>query len=204
MMRFLFALCLLQLGACQQNLTPQQVTEAFWTALQQQNNQAVEQLIAPGTRSHVSETEQLLDIGTVTYGRIIIDKNIASVETEVEILADKPISVPLMTRLTQHNDQWLIDYDATVSSIRSNGSLGQLLGQLRNFGRDLGDKLEDSLGELEHKLPEIKRQLEDFEGQFRSVMPELQQQLEEFARQLKESLEKFNPKPAESERERAI
>lgn len=182
------------LAGCATNLTPMEVSDKFWMAVKNRDNQSIKKYVLAEPGNHNNLAENLLNINNYSLGRTVIDQDQAWVDTTVEIGDSKPFSVPIKTVLLKENNQWKVDYAATVSPISSSSDVARLLGSLNELGAEFADKLNRSLGQLQNDLPEIQRQLEKIEENMKQKLPELQERMEEFLRQLEEAL---RGKPAE-------
>ncbi len=198
----LLLLPLFLLTACTEKLTPQQVAEQFWLAVEKHDVQRIQKLTAKGTISSGDISRHLLPIRNVSFAKTIIDGEQAEVETEVEVMSDKPLRVPLKTLLVQQDDIWLVDYNSTVAAVRVESSLAKLLDKLRIFSDEVKDQVNDSIHQFEQKVPEIERKLEEAEGMLKEKIPEIREQVEEFTRQLEELLKR--PSRSEPDTREAI
>lgn len=199
--QILLLLPLLLLSACSEKFTPQQVAEKFWAAVESRDVQTIKKLTAEGTISNGDISKHLLPIRNVTYGRTIIDGGNATVETEVEVMSDKPLRVPLDTKLVMQDEIWRVDYNSTVAAVRTESSLASLLDKLRIFSGEMKDQVNDSIHEFEKKMPEIERKLNEVEGVLKEKIPQIREQVEEFTRQLERLLERT---PNNTDKENAI
>lgn len=184
------------ISGCAANLSPIEVSEHFWTAVQNRDNQAIRKYISSNTPKETDLITGTLPISSFTLGRTVIDKNKAWVDTTVELTGDDPFSLPIKTVLLQENKQWKVDYSTTVASISSSSDVARILGSLNDLGIQFSDKLNQSLGEIQKSLPEVQRELEKIEESMQQKLPELQQRMEEFMRQLEEALKGKKPQPA--------
>ncbi len=175
-------------SGCATNLSPIEVSQNFWTAVQNKDSQTIRKYITSASPRENDLTANILPVSNFTLGRTVIDKNQAWVDTTVEIAADDPFSLPIKTVLLQENEQWKVDYTATVASISSSSDVARILGNLNDLGIQFADKLNQSLGEIQKTLPEVQRELEKIEESMKQKLPELQQRMEEFMRQLEEAL----------------
>jgi hypothetical protein len=178
----------LAMPGCAANLTPIEVSQYFWTAVQNRDNQAIRKYISSASPKDNDLTAYILPVSSFALGRTVIDKEQAWVDTTVEIAGEEPFSLPIKTVLLQENRQWKVDYTATVASISSSSNVARILGSLNDLGIQFADKLNRSLGEIQKTLPEVQKELEKIEESMKQKLPELQQRMEEFMRQLEEAL----------------
>lgn len=177
-------------SGCVARLTPIQVSEKFWTAIQNQDAGAARLFIAEGTASADDITGNVLPINGFSLGRTVIDGENAWVDTDVEIAAEEPFNLSLKTVLLRKDDRWKVDYDSTVASISSDSSVARVIGKLSEFSGEFSRELDRSLEEMQRALPQIQKELEAIEEKMKEKLPELREQLKEFIRQLEEALGK--------------
>lgn len=174
-------------AACQEKMTPTEVAQAFWSAVQARDVDAVRALVANGAAQGV-EPDRILPISGFSLGRTVIDGNRATVDTQVRLAGDHPIDVSIETRLLNEHGVWKVDYAATVASVSDGGQLAGVLAEIRRLGRQFSGEMDRSLDELQRSLPQIEREIRALEEAFRSQIPELHRQLEEFAREMDKAL----------------
>lgn len=176
------------LTGCATNLTPMEVSEQFWTAVKNSDDQSVKKYILTGSMNDTDLSGNILHINSYSLGRTVIDQNQAWVDTTVEIAAADPFKVPVKTVLLKENNQWKVDYAATTAPLSGSSDIARLLGSLNDLGIQFSDKLNQSLEELQNNLPDIRQQLEKIEKNMKQKLPELQQRMDELMRQLDEAL----------------
>ena len=199
---FISACAAFLLTGCVSSLTPVEVSDGFWTAVKSRDNQSIRKYIASESRNEDDLTGNLLRINSYALGRTVIDQGQAWVDTTVEISGNDPFKVPIKTVLLQENNQWKVDYAATVAPISNSSDVARLLGNLNELGIQFADKLNQSLGEMQKAMPEVQKELEKIEESLKQKLPELQQRMEEFMRQLEEALgnkSKTQPTPRTKE-----
>lgn len=161
------------LSGCQLASTPEQVTKAFWTAISNGDIQEAEQLATEDSRSLlVSSAQEHLKVSTIETGKILIDGNIASVETIINS-QDPKSKDTFLTELKLENEHWKIDYRKTLTN-QSNNIFGGFFKSLQNFGEQLNKK-------LEQEIPKLEKDIE-------AIGNELEKQMDEFGRKLEEAL----------------
>lgn len=177
-------------SGCVARLTPIQVSEKFWTAIQNNDAGAARLFIAEGTAKTDDITGNVLPVNGFSLGRTVIDGDNAWVDTDVEIAADEPFKLSLKTVLLRRDDRWKVDYDSTVASISSDSSVARVIGKLSEFSGEFSRELDRSLDEMQRALPQIKKEIESIEENMKESLPELERRLEEFIRKLEEALGK--------------
>jgi hypothetical protein len=176
------------LAGCQQATTPDQVAAGFSSAMKSGNSGDVRKFVSSHSANNETLGEDVLAITDVQFGKIIIDGEVATVETTVSVESDSPVTVPLATRLVRENSQWKVDYDATVGSIEIHSDLAMVLRRIREYGEGFADQLNDSLDDMQQALPEIERELRNMEDSLKTQIPELQRRIEAFAKSLEEAI----------------
>ena len=174
-------------SACVPRLTPIQVSEKFWQAVQENDADAARHFVTEDARNR-DLTDNILPLEEVTLGRTIIDGDQAWVDTTVVISADKPYHLPLKTVLLRENERWKVDYDATVASVSKGSHAARVISGISELSRRFSEELNRSMEDIQRSLPELQKELEQLEGNLRRELPELREQMREFLRQLEEAL----------------
>ena len=185
---YILVLVVSALTGCAASLTPMQVSEKFWTAIQNQDAVTARKYIAEETIGTEDITGNILPVSGVSLGRTVIEGKNAWIDTSVDIAGDRPFSMSLETVLLQNDSGWLVDYDATVESISRGSGVARVISSLSDLSDEFYNKLDRSLDEIERSLPEIQREIETIEENIRQKLPELQRRLDDFMRQLEEAL----------------
>ncbi|MCC7410134.1 MAG: hypothetical protein IT495_00660 [Gammaproteobacteria bacterium] len=183
-------------SACAQRLEPAQVAQRFWNAVTAGDTGAAQLFVTADSRAMLRAGDGVLPIGDVQIGRTIIDGRTARVETTVTVLGDKPLAVPLNTRLREEDGRWKVDYDQTMAAIASSGELARALGRMRELNRQFSAELDKSMAELQRSLPAITRELERFKAQIQQQVPAIRQEIEDLARRLEDALKEARDPPA--------
>jgi len=201
-----FSLSMLYLGAtlgvCEEKLSPLEVTEKFWEAIQAQDMNAAHQYLASSFKKEESLTP-LLPITKVELGKAVIEKEQAWVETTVTVHKDKMIAIPIRTILIQENGHWKVRYEETVAMLTETSELARLLDQFGEFTEQFAEKFNKSLKELQRSLPEVERGLKEIESKLKAQIPEIKKRLEDIAEEL-ENLFQSPQSPSPSDKERTI
>ena len=182
---------LLVATGCAANPSPMEVSEGFWKGVKEQDAAAVSRYVTAESLESLKRQDpgrNVLPIKEVTLGRTVIEGDHALIDTTVEVADDRPLHMSLQTVLQQENQQWKVDYNATVASITHDSDVGRVLGDISNMSKQLTDKLNQSLEQAQKALPEIEREIGKIEDDLRQKLPELRQRMEELMRQLEEIL----------------
>ncbi|MBX9608797.1 MAG: hypothetical protein K2Y51_21430 [Gammaproteobacteria bacterium] len=186
---------LLALVGCEPEVPPQTVAEHFWRAVITADRAAMAREVRAADQDDVQNDAALLPVERFTLGKIVIDGARASIDTELTLGGETPMNLAVVTVLAKESDRWRVDYPTTVSRLRNDGGLAHLLGRLRGLGRELGDGLDRSMGDLQRAIPELESELERLEKDLRGKLPALRRQLEDLTRGLERAPEPRQPSP---------
>lgn len=169
------------LSGCESAKTPDEVTRSFWTALIDNDLATAESYVTDDSRALLTaSSHDYSNITSLETGKMIIDGDIASVET---ILNSEDSSLrprPFETALVIENELWRIDYRRTRQNMA-----GTVFDGFFKSLQDLGEKFQN---QFEKQLPLLEKEIESFGEQ-------LEKQLEEFGRQLEKKLPSKQPEP---------
>lgn len=191
------------LAACTAEKTPQEVTQAFWQAVIENN--------APGAvrYSTLMDVQQYDGFGrdwsgiTPVWGRIVIEGAEASIETTLTATAagdTRPLT--FVTHLVRQDEQWKVDYARTAEEVNA-GPLAKLFGKLERLGQDISQQL----GATSDKLAlELERMGEEFEELSRELGGQAAASAEKFADELRRHIDALaeSARRALEERERQL
>jgi hypothetical protein len=159
-LRVVVLICMaLLLSACFGKKTPQEVTEAFWEAvIDNDAKSAVKYSTLTDVQEYDGFSRDWSGLRPV-LGKIVIDGEEASIVTELtgsDEAGDVPVK--LVTHLVRQDDKWKVDYVRTREEL-SGGVLGNLLGGLNRLGKQITGKLSAASKDLRtRKEPFGKRQ----------------------------------------------
>ena len=187
--------------SCQSSKTPTQVSEHFWLGVQTKNVALVKKYSLVNS---IDETEDLIDfenITEVTFGKIIIDGNIAEIETTVTTtLNEEKVDIKLETYLENHNEVWKVNFNKTVLPLEFNQNMAEVIGDIEEITEEITAQIEESVEDIKEKIvPEIKSEIDKAEKEILQKIPELKNFFEEFLDQLEKSLEGLMPTEKEEE-----
>jgi len=187
------------LTACEDEpKSPFEVTQAFWYAVENKNIDQIKQLISEKSLGDEYLAENIVSISKPGFGKIVIDGDIAEIETTVFVESDNPTEVSLDTLLVKENEKWKVDYHETVSKIHEGGKLNEILSELKNFSEKFSLEFESSLEELDKAMPEIEKEISNMGEQLKEHVPEIKKQFEELAEQLQQAIEEsFSDEPTQ-------
>jgi hypothetical protein len=204
--------------SCQSSKTPLQVSEHFWLGIQTKNLALVRKYSLADSIDGSEDLAQFENITAAIFGKIIIDGNVAEVETSVTILSNEnKVDVKLNTYLENNNDVWKVNYRKTVNKLVFNQNMAEVLGDIQEMTEEITKQIEESVEEFQKKVvpeikskteeieekvvPEIRSKIEQAEKELLEQLPELKNIFDEFLRELEKSLEELIPDKKESREE---
>ncbi len=192
----ILALLLLSLAflgtGCAATLTPLEVSDRFWSAVQRNDYNSASNYVTPESRENYKNSDinqEHPDIKNVSFGKILIDKDQAWVDTTLEIDAQQPYQLPIKTKLLQVDNQWKVDLDTTMAAFSQKNSITNIMESLAEFSQIINQKMEQSIEDLQRSLPGIQEQIDEIEENLDSKIPELRLRIDEIMRQLDELMQ---------------
>ncbi len=181
--------------SCQSSMTPLQVSEKFWEGIEKKNISLITIYSSSDSGYSADDIKQLPDVTTTTFGRIIIDADIAEIDTQVTITSGgKTIDIPLKTYLIRENDVWRVNYKQSILLLKTNQGMIELLGGVQELTEGLAEDIEESVEDFNEKaMPEIESKLKQAEEALRDKIPEFKNMLDELLEGFKRSLEEAIP-----------
>lgn len=183
------AIALFVLAGCSQPETPQQVAEAFWQAVAENDADAVAEfstLSSPddfdGFRKDWSGIEP-------SYGRVVIDEREATVVTRLPPEYGKEGEhQELITFLIKEAETWQVDYSRTEDALLRPSMFGNLMGELNKLGEKLSSSFSSSSDDIEASMNEFAR---NFEAYSAEVERKTKDAVEDFGALMQGAIEKL-------------
>ncbi|AHI28096.1 SNARE domain-containing protein [Marinobacter similis] len=188
--RCLFAvIALLVLAGCSKPETPQQVAEAFWQAVAENDADAVAEL---STLSSPDDFDGFRKDWTgiePSYGRVVIDEREATVVTRLPPEYGKEGEhQELITFLIKEAETWQVDYDRTEDALLRPSMFGNLMGELNKLGEKLSSSFASSSDDIEASMNEFAR---NFEAYSAEVERKTRDAVEDFGALMQQAIEKL-------------
>ena len=185
--------------SCQSTKTPLQVSEHFWLGIQTKNVALVKKYSLVNSIDESEDVAQFENVTAVTFGKIIINGDLAKVETNVTVSSnEKTFDITLQTYLENNNDVWKVNYRKTVLQLEINRNMAEVFGDIGEMTAEMTEEIEESIEKIKEKIvPEIKSQIEHAEKELLEKLPELKNIFDEFLHELEKSLEELIPPPEE-------
>ncbi len=183
---FILALILMTPFACASKITPQEVTRSFWQAVEQHKNQDLKNLISSAADF---DDKRSFSVSDIQIGKVIIEGELASVETELVVLAEKPFRTTIKTHLIQIDGSWKVDYQKTIPALTQISAADKVLDNIKSLGKIFSDSVDKSIEDLKAQWPALKQQLEELEADAEATIPELRKKLDEIKKKFEQHIE---------------
>lgn len=172
--------------ACSAKITPQEVTQSFWLAIEQNDSQDIKTLISSPADFDGTMPFQVSDIQTK---KVVIENQLATVETELVVLDEKPFRTTIQTHLIQIQNNWKVDYQKTISSVTQISATEKALDNIKELGKIFSNSVDQSIQDLKEQWPAFKQQLEELEADAEATIPELRKKLDDIKKKIKQQIE---------------
>lgn len=172
-------------GCAEKHLTPEQTTQSFWNAYQE-NRIADAAKLTVHQKIEIKTMPQEMKIDTFEFGKAVIDHGRATVPTMMILknaadINSSGIKIPFNTKLLKIEEDWKVDYQNTsellyaaiadqfakevtdsFSSFIEEGAkmLKNFEQTLKQGAKELEKNLGEALQEMEQKLEEQQKQYE--------------------------------------------
>ncbi len=178
----------LLLSACMGPQTPQEVTQAFWEAVINDNAaEAAEYSTLSDAKAYDRFSKDWTGFQP-SWGKLVIDGDRASVASRFRSPADSGMDDrEFTTHLVRRHDSWLVDYERTGNELRG-GLLGDLFGKLSQLGNDFSKQFESSAQDLNNEMERMAKELEAMSDSFSQ---EAEQEIDQYAESLRKSIEEL-------------
>ncbi len=189
------------LNACEQKpKSAPEVSEAFWQAVITDDSDDV---VAYSTLRDIEGYDRFgrewRDMAT-SWGKIVIDGDVAQIDTEVSRPAEKPTDLLyFVTYLVNTDEGWRVDYQRTADAVGVSGAVVDFVGQLTSLGQNIQRQVEASSESAARQIAAFVGQLEQMAGDYHNQMDKtidatggrMQGLLDEFVRSLEEAVEEL-------------
>ncbi|HIF51667.1 MAG TPA: hypothetical protein EYQ42_09115 [Thiotrichaceae bacterium] len=206
------------LFSCESTRTPLQVSEHFWLGIQTKNSALVKKYSLVNSIDKSVDIEHFEKITTIAFGRIIIDGDLAEVETTVTISSNNKLhDYTVNSYLENNNDVWKVDYRKTILQLVAKKSVTEIFDGLEAMSEEVAKGVEESVKEIQKKIvpeikskaeeiqekvvPKIKSNIEQAEKEIIKKLPEWKNIFDEFLHELEKSLEELMPSEKELKKE---
>lgn len=178
----------LLLSACFGPKTPSDVVENFWQAVLINDTRDIVEYSTLSDEKFYDKFSTQWDGYQVSFGKITIEKDKASVVTKLNSPANSgQNNRRFTTYLLLQNDVWKVDYDKTKSSILG-GPLGGLFSKLNQIGNAISRELESSAASFKSEMERLGKELEQLSD---SLNQQASENIEKYAAQLRNSIQEL-------------
>ncbi|MGM0570929.1 hypothetical protein [Marinobacter sp.] len=182
-------LCALLLAGCSNPETPQEVTQAFWEAVLENDGETAAELSTLVDESGFDRFGMDWTGAEVSWGRVTVEDGHASIGTTFSGLeATEGKALETTTRLIRINDRWQVDYHHTGDEIEAELRLESLMGSFRSLGDSLRSRFAD---ESEKAAQEMDRLAAEFATLAGEAERELTALVEQYSDNLKREMDQF-------------
>lgn len=184
----------LMLAGCSKPETPQEVAEAFWQAVAENNAEEVaEYSTLIDSAAFERFAKGLQGTGPSSWGRLVIDDNEASIVTRLSGEGDTADEREVLTYLVRQDGQWTVDYQRTSDAVTTQSRLKNLIGQIGDWKERITAQFNDSSSELADQMEQLEKDLETYSAQARNqasqAMEKYGEVLRDYMEQLADSIE---------------
>lgn len=210
-LRGLAALLMLALLAgCSSPETPQEVAEAFWQSVIENDADDVAEF------STLADAAQFDGFGmdwegvSIGWGKVVIDGASATVETRFLSAGDgEEAGRKVLTFLERRDDEWRVDYERTHRVVTERSMFDGVIGTLNDLRDRLSESINRSSDSMGDRLDEMARELEalseEAEKRSREALEEYGEKLQKHIEELTESIEEaLKDRPDASPRDREL
>lgn len=174
---------------CSRPESPQEVSEAFWQAVLEEDAEAAADYSTLVDEAAFDGFEQQWQNVSIEWGRVVIDDNLARVTTTLSGLEGQNEATESLTYLVRKGDDWLVDYYRTGDALKQGPVWGSLVGQLEKLGEDLKSRWANQSDEMAVELERLGRELQQ---QAQSMNEDMSALAEEYGDQLSQHLEELS------------
>ena len=170
---------------CSRPESPQEVSEAFWQAVLEEDAEAAADYSTLVDEAAFDGFEQQWQNVSIEWGRVVIDDKLARVTTTLSGLEGQNEATESLTYLVRKGDDWLVDYYRTGDALKQGPVWGSLVGQLEKLGEDLKSRWANQSDEMAVELERLGRELQQ---QAQSMNEDMSALPEEYGDQLSQHL----------------
>jgi hypothetical protein len=171
-------LFLLSVTACQSTKTAEDITLAFWSAIAENNLELAKKYCSAQSKPLLSSSHHSnFQNTTLSYGKIVIDGNQATVETLI-IPADNN-QHSFITFLLKEDNDWKVDYQRSRKNLENSQLFADLFKSLDTLSDAVNKQLEQQLPLIEKGIKSFgqafKQKIDDLENELKKIFPQKEQ-----------------------------
>ncbi len=173
---------LLLLSACGGPKTPQEVTQAFWTAV---SHGDADGIVGYSTLSDIEGYDRFsrddwADI-ELSWGKVVIDTADAEIVTRLSNPEAPGDNLAFSTHLVRQGEQWRVDYARTADELRARAALDGLVNSVGALGGEISSQFDHASRELDANIKSMAEQVRTFS---RSLQEDASERVEHYGAEL--------------------
>ncbi len=167
-------LFLFSIPACQTEKSAEDIAISFWSSIVENNFERAKQYCTIQTLPSVLYSQQQsFKNTTFSYGRIVIDKNHATIETKIVPASNNKSS--FTTFLLKTDNHWQVDCQRSFNDLYSHQLFKKFFKNLNTLGEEINKKLKQQLPIIEKEIEsfgeELKQKIDDFSHELEKPHP---------------------------------
>lgn len=184
------ACTLLALTACGGPKTPQEVTEAFWTAVRDNDaDDIVEYSTLRDINGYDRFSRDDWAEAKLSWSKVVIDGSDAEIGTEVLHPGEsEEAKLTFTTYLVRQGEQWMVDYDRTSDGLRAGTMLHDIVQQVDAIGREISNRFDEASRGLDENLKDMA---EEFRELSQSIQKSTSESVERYGNKLREHMDEL-------------
>lgn len=196
----LLALLALLLAACSKPETPQQVSQAFWQSVINNDVAGVVRYSTLGSESGYEAFSRDWSGMIPSWGKIIIEEREARVHTHVS-KPDAASSEMLnfVTYLVKQDEQWKVDYENTEKAVLASAAVADFVNRITTLGNEISQQFEDAGKTLSSELEELH---DKYQALAEDLGSQTSQALEDYSLLMRKHLDALSQSIADALREK--
>lgn len=196
----LLALLALLLSGCSKPETPQQVSQAFWQSVINNDVAGVVRYSTLGSESGYEAFSRDWSGMIPSWGKIIIEEREARVHTHVS-KPDAASSEMLnfVTYLVKQDEQWKVDYENTEKAVLASAAVADFVNRITTLGNEISQQFEDAGKTLSSELEELH---DKYQALAEDLGSQTSQALEDYSLLMRKHLDALSQSIADALREK--
>lgn len=181
--------------ACTTPRTPQEVAQAFWQAVLDNNAEKVVRYSTLNSPSQYDRFSHDWNKLQPSWGKVVIENKNASIVTRFSPPTNEDDnSLKFVTYLVKQEGSWKVDYARTSQAVSASLSMTQFFKKLNRLGQEFSQKLEEATTELTVKLESMAQQFDELanslDGEVTESIRQHSEQLRQYLDDLVNSIER--------------
>ena len=190
----------LLLSGCSKPETPQQVSQAFWQSVINNDVAGVVRYSTLGSESGYESFSRDWSGMIPSWGKIIIEEREARVHTHVSTPdAASSEMLNFVTYLVKQDEQWKVDYENTEKAVLASAAIADFVNRITTLGNEISQQFEDAGKALNNELEERHDQ---FQALAEDLGSQASQAMEDYSLLMRKHLDALSQSIADALREK--